>query len=680
MPSAPKSSAKVPINNNYFTGGVSIDPALGIANSFYYSQSLDFRSKPSQLTVLPGSRQLNNTLGDNILAMDQDLNGVRWGVGSGGGLFQIDTSNNVTKIETLSESGSAGLLYYQTNDQLYIPGQTKVSMYGQVTTGNPGQPTWRPDNFAQSASTAASCTNLYYPATGLYSGVFRNTAASTYSVPLAIVEDATDLCGFAPDIEPGYSIQVYIVAKGTGDWTLTLHDALNTTLASVTVANAALTNGAYNEFAFGKQVRVSVPAFVSSGPTGAATYHFHLTSTVNDGTAQVVTSGDLSTCNFLWLAYRMVAPHNSWHPTTQFYVQTSVGSGNCLCIGNGNYLSTYNFSADTSPTNTQWIRHQLLFPAGYEVCGLSTNNQYLVIAVERRTTNSSRNFQDGALYFWDGVNSTPNFKIDIPMGAPYGLYTNNNITYFACAGSLFAWSGGQTVIKVRQLAYQNTDYLGAVDHTIVNPNMFTTRYNLLMMGYPSSTTNANINYGVWSWGAVELTFPNSYGLSYTLSNGHLNNTSPISGLQIGSVYNFVDTMYISWQYTDTSSVIHYGLDILDNFSTAASSGSWEALLYDGGERYKQKYAHRLKISFSALPTGATITPYYILERGAAVVSTISGTTGQTDILLEINKRFHEIQYGFNFTCPTGLTTPPRITGITLEVSPIEEEVGVTQDG
>lgn len=674
MPKGPSNTGKLSINTNYFGGGVSIDPKLAVANSYYYSQSLDFRSKPSQISVLPAPSALSTNLSDNILAMEQDLNGVRWGVGSAGNIYKINTSNVISTEARLSENGSAGILYNQVTDQLYIPGQTKVSLYGQVTTGNPGQPRFQPDVFSQSTSTALGCTALYDSNTLTYDTAqnpLRSSATSTYSVKTGLSEAPTDQCPFSPDIEPGYSIQVFIPNKGTGNWTLTLHDSSNNTLATKTIVNASLTSGAFNEFAFGSQVRMLVNSG-SGGGFGAANYHFHLTSTVADGVVQVVNSGDLSGANMLYSAYRLVQTQNGWHPTALFSVQTSNGSGIALCMGNGQYLSTYNFGNDAAPTNTQWIRHQLVFKAGYEVCGLATNNNNLVIAVERRSKTAGRTFQDGALYFWDGTTSAPSNIIDIPMGAPYGLYTFNGVTYFAVAGSLFAWSGGQTVIKVRQLAYQNTDYLGMSDQTIINPNMFTSRYNLLMMGYPSSTTNINIKYGVWSWGSVELTFPNSYGLSYTLSNGFLNtNSNNITNLQLGCVYNFVDTMYMSWSYTDSNSVVHYGLDILNNSSNAALTASWQSLIYDGGARFKTKQAERLKISFAALPSGCSVVPYYILDRGAQVNSTIVSNTGDTSAMLDINKRFHEIQYGFNITCPAGLSTPPIITGVTLEVDPME---------
>lgn len=683
---------KLSINQNYWQGGASISKKLGVANSFYYSQGFDFRSDPAQMSVLPGPSTIASNLTDLITAMDQDLSGVRWGIGNGGSLYKINTSNVLSKEAQLTENGSAGILYNQVTDQLYIPGQTKVSMFGQVTTGNPNNPAYRPDQFAESASTAPGCVNLYNTSDGFFDGAARNNSQSigvgitsatmgqvvtnttnTYSVLTALSEATGNFCFFAPDIEPFHSLWIYIKAKGTGDWTLKLHDSLNNELASVTITNANLTSAAYNQFSFGKQVR----ALVNASQTGtSATYHWHVTSTVADGTVGTINASDLSSADFVLFAYRLLQTKNTWHPTALF-----TGSGQpLLCIGNGPYLTTYNFGNDSNPTNAQWQRHRLVFKTGYEVCGLSTNNQFLVIAVERRSTNANRNFQSGALYFWDGSTNAPNFVIDVPMGAPYGLYTFNNVTYFACAGSLFAWSGGQTVIKVRKLAYQNTDYLGAVDSTIVNPNMFTSRYNLLMLGYPSSTTNPNINYGVWSWGAVELTFPNSYCLSYTLANGQLN-YSAANNLQIGCVQNFVDSMYVSWQYTDAGSVTRYGIDLVNNFSTGASTFSWQSLIYDGGVRYKTKNLLRMKLSFLSLPSGCTLQLGYSLDRGAFVWST-SAVANDTDIVLQINQgRFHELQWAIQGTCDSTVSTiSPTITGVTVEIDPLEDEIELRKDG
>ncbi len=672
MPSQPKNQAKFNIHLNYFQGGATIDPKLGIANSFYYAKNLDFRSQPSQISVLPGTSTVATNLTGLITAMEQDLSGVRYGVADAGGVYRISTSNVFSKIAQLSSNGAAGMLYNPISDQLYIPGQQTVSMYGQVTTGNTGNPTFRSNQFAQSASNAPGCTNLYNPDDGFFDGAARSTAAATYSVPTALSEATGNFCFFAPDIEPFYSVKVFIAAKGTGNWTLTLHDSLNTPLAAVTVANANLTSNAFNEFVF---TAPGIRAFVNASQTGtSATYHWHVTSTVGDGTAAVVTANDLSTANFLLYAYRLVQTKNGWHPTALF-----TGSGKpLLCIGNGPYLSVYDFSNDSGPTNQQWQRHALTFKSGEEVCGLSTNNQYLVIAVEKRSSNANRSFQDGALYFWDGSTNAPNFVIDIPMGAPYGVYTFNNVTYFCCAGALFAWSGGQTVIKVRKLAYQNTDYLNSQDNTIVNPNMLASRYNLLLIGYPSSTANVNIQYGIWSWGAVELTFPNSFGLSYTLANGQTN-YSASNGLQIGCVYNFVDSMYMSWKYTDSGGVTRYGVDLVNNSSTPAATFDWQSLIYDGGVVYKTKQAYRMKLKFLALPTGCTLKAKYSINRGAWVTSS-SAAVGDTNLVFEINNgRFQELQWGFEGTCGSMATSPPTLNGVTVEIGPLPEEVDLIKD-
>lgn len=660
---------KFKINNQYFQGGLTVDPKLGVANSFYTCQALDFRSQPSQMSVLPGARTIATNVTGLITAMEQDLGGARWGIAQDGSLYRINSTNVLSKEAQLSSNGAAGILYNQISDQLYIPGQTTVSMYGQVTTGITGNPTFRSDQFAQSESNSPGCTNLYNPDDGFFDGDLRSTAMNTYSVLISLSEAPGNFCFFAPDIEPFYSIKVFILTPGSGNWTLTLHDSLNNNLGAVTIANANIVGGAFNEFKFANQVR----GFVNASQTGnSATYHFHLTSTVAGGTVQVVDPGDLTGANFLLYAYRLLQTNNGWHPTALF-----TGSGKpLLCVGNGPYLSTYDFSDDSGPTNQQWQRHTLTFEPGDEVCGLSTNNQYLVIAVEHRSTNGNRNFQKGTLYFWSGSVNAPDFKISIPMGAPYGISTFNNITYFCCAGSLFAWSGGQTVIKVRKLAYQNTDYLGAVDNTIVNPNMLTSRYNLLMIGYPSKTTNTNINYGVWSWGGVELMYPNSYGFSYGLANGQMN-YSAANNLQIGCVQNFVDSLYISWQYTDSGGVVRYGIDVVDNFSAPAPSFNWRSLIYDGGARYKTKLSLRYKINFLPLPAGYTLQATYSVNRGADVVSA-TAAVGATSLEVEMNNaRFHELQWGLNGTS-SGATAPATITGIVMEIDPLGSEVDVRE--
>ena len=695
---AQSNSKKFQIVMNAFEGGMAVDYKNGIANSFLNAVGLDFRKRPSQMSVLPGMNTIITNLQDLPVAMLQDPTGVRWMVGDKGCIYRVNASNVASKVAQMTSDSGHGLVYNQLSDMLYISGQQTISMYGPITSSI-ASPRFYSDVFGKSASVANGVINLLDNSTNNYNGTGRNNAQSiglnvgitdssqvsnnslatysTYSVKTTLSEASGDYCVFAPDVEPFYSISVYIKAKGTGDFTLTLHDGFDNIVAQKTLTNANITSDAFNEFKFsGGGVR-SFTGAVQSGRSAA--YHWHITSTVNDGTVNTVNS-DLSGANFLLFVHRMVQTNNRWHPMTIF-----TGSTMMLVVGNGQYVSTYNFANDENPSNAVYQRMRFPLDAGYEACGITVNNQYCVIAAEKRSSSNVNNFQDGMLYFWDGINSTYNFKIQVPMGAPYSIYTFNNITYFICAGSLYAWGGGQQVIKVRPVSYQNTDFLGAADDTYVNPNMMDSRGNLLMMGYPSTTTNVNNSYGVYSWGSVELVYPNSFGKSYELANG-LTNYSPSNNLRIGMVKNFVDTMYVSWSYDDAG-VTKYGVDMTNNSSGAARSYRWDSLIWDGGVRYKMKQGITLKINFLPLPVGCTITPYYSIDRDTPISAnesgvpfTVTGDGTVTEAYINLNNaRGHEFQWGFTATCPAGTMTPPTVTCVVMEIDPLADEATVKQD-
>jgi len=121
--------------------------------------------------------------------------------------------------------------------------------------------------------------------------------ANTYSLTTAVNEWATHKQTFVPTKSKLTRIGVWVVAKGTGNWTLVVHDASNVVQATATIANASLTNWAFNYF--------NVPCNV----TAWASYHFHVYSTVADGTAKVNTANDLETCSYI---------ENYYKPTTNF--------------------------------------------------------------------------------------------------------------------------------------------------------------------------------------------------------------------------------------------------------------------------------------------------------------------------------------------------------------------------
>jgi hypothetical protein len=703
------------INLSTFVGGESIDLKNGIAGSVYTSLAMDFREKASQATVLPGLYNVatNTQLSDLITVMDQDVSGIRYGAGDLGYVYEIDASNVVTQLGQLDGNGGAGLVYNAQNDNLYISSQQSVSLFGQCTKMSPSLSV---GHFGASASVAPGVIYIFNTTTSSYDGgtvsavtTQRNNLntltiqgitpgnyaaqvthpnTGTYTPLNAIAETAGNFTSFIPDIEPFYGVAVYVTTIGTGNLTLTMHDSLNNNLGAVTINHGSLTTG-WNLFTFAAPgIRAFINAIASN--TTSTGYHFHLTSSVNADTMVIntITNSDITGCNFVLFAYRLITTNNGWHPMVLF--------NQYLCVGNGNYLSTYNFGNDNNPNNAQWIRHQLLLDVGYEVTGVENAGRYLVITAARTSNSASRQYQGGYIYYWDGINASFNDRVPVQMGTPYSPKCINGVVYFLCNGSKFAYvPGSSTINKVRYIGYQNTNFLGTHDTTIVNPNMMTNRYNLLLVGYPSSTTNPKLNMGIYSWGAVELIYPNSFGWSYLPANGietaagNLDSDqTAYTNYQIGMIENFVDTLYMSSQYTDHNSVIQYRLDVLDNTSKVAPKFGMRCLMWDGGARYKEKKGLRVKVAFVALPTGTTITPYYSIDRGSDISQdqsgnsyTVNGDNIATQAFINVpaGTRSHELQWGFNGTT-TNVTTPPVITGIAAEIDGLSEETDLRPDG
>jgi hypothetical protein len=601
------------LNNQQFYGGQSTDASIGTAASFSYSRALEHRRNPSQLTVLPGPRKISaGVLQDLILNVVQVNSGVRYAYGDQGYVYKIDTSNVVTSAGKLT-TGSDGCLYRSDSDAVYFATQTDVRRLYPIS----GTPTFDVTYGARKSTATAA---------------LRTGGTLTYSVPTTLTE--ADYCSFTSDIEPFYSVKVNVITKGTGDLTLTLHDGLNNVLATVTILNAALTVG-LNEFIFSSQIRALVKP-------NARTYHFHLSSTVAGTTVATSTASNLNTADFEIWAYRLVDTINNLHPMAQFLQYT--------LIGNGNYLAVWEPLSDSSPSNSEFQSHRLVFPSGYEVNGIAVTDEFAVISCAKYATDGTKDYQDSKLFVWDGTAQTYNQIVNIAGGTAEGIFTHQNYPWFIVNGTLCCWPGGKNVIKVRRIANTETVYKDTVDNTHAYPNMLCVYDNLLHLGYPSTTNNTAIEHGVYAWGSTDKNYPESFNYGYVISTQTNLNTA--GTLQLGCVRSFGDEMYISWK--DGTS---YGLDIVDSNCDPAPVAKWRSRRFDAGAGYKDKQALRHAIYTAALPSGAAITPVYKIDDAAEQVQTeFAMTTADTEKQAEITAQFKRIVYGFDIAC-TGTITP-----------------------
>lgn len=609
-----------------FYGGQSASQAIGSAASFSYSRALDHRSDPSQLTVLPGPRAISGgVVNDLILNIVQVQSGNRYAYGDQGYLYKIDTSNVVTFAEKLP-NGSDGMVYRKDSDAIYLATSTDLRRYYPIS-GTPDL------DVTYGASRSAD------------SNAYRTGGASTYSVPISI--DEGQYCSFQPDIEPFYSIKVNIATKGSGNYTLTLHDGLNNTLATSTVTNANITGG-LTEFVFSSQIRALVKP-------NARTYHWHLTSTQTGGTIVCSTSETLNTADFELWAYRLVDTVSNFHPMAEFQ--------QFILIGNERYLAVWEPLTENNPPNNELQRHRLTAPPGYECIGIAPSKGFAYIAFARISTDGSKDFQDGLIIKWDGSSKTYDDYVVVSGGAPQSIQMYDNYPYFYVNGVLYAWPGGDTIVKVRTLANTSTVYRDVVDNTQCYPNMMAVHDNLLHLGFPSTTTNTSIEHGVYVWGSLDKDYAASFNYGYVISTQTNLNTA--GTLQLGCVRSFGDEMYVSWKDGDSA----YGLDIVDSFCDPAPVFKFRVRRFTAGAAFKDKQALRTAIDTSVLPSGVTITPTYQIDNAAEQVQTefAIGTGSVRTVATIQNGTFKRIVVGFNGVSTA--TSSPVIYADTLLWNP-----------
>lgn len=651
--------ALMPLIFKAFDGGMSTDLKFGIKNSFAYSQSIDFRKSPSQMTILPGTRREDNGIVKDLVqneVMTQD--GTIYAIGSKG-TFYKRIAAGTWSAEASVGIGTFGIDYRKDTDSIYVPTSKSVSLYNNVS-GATGNPAMYMNFYGPSFSTLDNSAT-----TGFYCAAFQSgPSGQSYTPPTAINESHANERFFQSDIEPLVKISVFINTKGSGNWTLTLHDGNNNVLGSSTVTNGNLVNNTFNDFNFTTATNGQVRIYVAPN---ARTYHIHVTSTAADGALSTSATQDLSTCSLEVWADRLVMPNNGMHPMARFLQYE--------CFGNANYVSVWE-PISVPPTNDEWQRHRLVFPMEYEVCGLAVQNEFLVVALEKFTTSTVALPQQGLLAFWDGSSPTYNYFVTIPEGSPECVHEYKNVIYYYAGGDWFAIASPTTQpVKVRSMPGSATEFSGSNTMIDVFPYAATVRRGIHLMAYPSQTTNTSINFGVYSYGSVDKNFPDSFGYSYVLSTGS-QNYSASNNLTIGMVKSFGDTMHISWRDSLNGG---YGVDVIDNTSNPASTASWQSLIFDAGAPSKRKKADYMKISYIPLPAGTTVTPMYSIDRGAWISGTAFSSTvlykSQTNYCrLDIPEGdFTEIQLGFLLTATT-LT--PTITSVALWFDSNNQDEGV----
>lgn len=650
--------ATKPVTFSNFSGGWSIDGKVGQKNSFGTSYNFDFRKQPSRLSVLPGlTREDNNAVTDLVQNEVMGPDGTIYALGETGNIYKRGTNAVWSNQGTIGTNGTFGMDYRRDADDIYICGIKSVSRFQSISTAPQLYPNYYGPSYSIYTNSQATVNVNPYQFSG----------NQTYTPPTGgIKEDQADLRYFQSDIEPLMKISVYIISKGTGDWTLTLHDGINRVLATTIITNGNLKNSQFNDFVFSNAPNGQVRIYIAPN---ARTYHIHLTSTVADGSISCTTTGNMSTCDLEVWADRMVQTVNGMHPMDRF-LQYEL-------VGNGNYVSAWEPISDP-PQNTEWIRHKLTVPMQYECCGLDHTNEYSVAAFGQSSTTNTITPQKGLITFWDGFSPTYNYYLEIPEGSPYGLHTYNNIIYYFAGGVWYELASPTTLPQpIRMMPGSDTEFSGTNSPIVVYPYASTTRRNIQLLAYPCQTTNTGVQFGIYSYGSLYGIAPNSFGHNYTISTGSTNYSNS-NNLRIGMIKNFGDILHVSWQDSQNG---NYGVDSITNASPPAPTATWQTLIVDMGYPSKLKEGIFVEAYFS-LPAGATIQLGYSINRGIFVPDTNlystttkwQGRTGYARFNISSSNSgvFHELQ-GQAIVTTNGATTPGYVYNVGVVIDDKREE-------
>lgn len=545
----------------------------------------------------------------------------------------VQTAANIYARNNIQLSGNEGGLaaYYKLNN----------STADSSPNGN---------NLTLHSATYTTSVPFVDPTTRLDIDQSYTTTGSTYAVPTDITETSANQLPFTPDNDPQKSMDINVNAKGTGDWTITIHDATNTMIASKTITNANMASSGYQEFVFSTPWRIVI----------GKQYHAHITSTVNDGSVvtsslNVLQSGGSAVADF-HTYFQFLVTDQLFHPAIRWL--------NFLAIGNERYIAKWD-GAFFSP-------NLIAFPQGTHVRCFGVWGIYLAIGTWQEASSGTPNVYDfpiGKIYFWDGISLTFNFSIDVPEGQINSIFGMDSDLYYVAgykadllkySGSFANQSGSFNGTKIKRIPY-----LALKDYVEIYPQAMANYQGLLFMGIGGKTNSTQLPQGVYSWGALYPSYPQSLVFEHNISTG--NNGSTV---RIGMVYPVGQKLLVSW-----ADGIARGVDVIDPTSGVYhTSGLLQTNVIDGGFIYQNDLLLKVRADHLALNTGEGVQVGYALNRESSFETTASVTDTQGDFTTNtlMNGRATEMNFQVELTGPG--TTTPTLLSLAAQIDTLPTEL------
>jgi len=563
------------LSQERFWGGISHDLKESPANGFYFGRSLDFRSEPSIVKILPKTTKESGSTVTGLIKWFEPVGTDMYCYADNGKVYKRTSAGvwSAAATETGNTHGN-GMAYFPLDDYLYFTADSYISRYGPIS----GTPT---------------TTVNYFTDDTVDLDQFLDATGATYAVPTSISETAADRQTFDPQRDPQISIQVNAsLVTSQVTWTMTVHDQSNNVIATKSQLVPVDLVGDLT-FTFATPWR----------PVIGATYHFHVTVSATTGTPSVVTgtASDLETCDFHTF-YQILVTDTAFHPCIEF--------GGFMCIGNERYLATFN-GIDKAAGSTVYDPHRVILPAGWKIRDLEKVGEYLAIIAVRSNTVSE--FDVGLIAFWDGTEGNYNFYYYANDGAIVAAHSEGAILYFiTTAGHIYSWFNGE-ITKIRTIPKMTLQtYLD------VYPGAFNSWKGMQMIGVAAATDSTVLEHGVYSYGRINDAYPKALNYDFPISTG---TRLYSNALAIGAVGAIGDTLFIGWRDNTT-----YGCDTVTKTSQPFTEALLETLIHDNARCFKQKKAELIRVVHSPLISGQSVQLGHKIDRATSYTTDTANST------------------------------------------------------
>lgn len=612
-----------------FLGGISSDSKSGLGNSGRMMRFVDPYFDSDSLTLHPRAVKDSTTVVVDLVRWIVDghpYSTKLFAYGDAGHIYS-ETAGTWANLRTVANSQGNGLAVL--GRALYYASDENLGRY-QYIDGTPAFD----DDFIENGIDNLDQSN--------------DDTGQSYTLGTSIDEGATHRQTFTPTKDPLKTIQILVATVGTGNWTVTVHDSANTVIGTATIANGSMSTGDV-DFTFSTPLRVTI----------GEEYHFHVTSTVGDGTVTTGTNADLEDVDFHTYFGILIADY--YHP---MIIHTD-GTRGMVAIGNENYIATF-----TTAGGISYSPNKIQIEPGYTIRGWAKEDEYIVALCWKGTDLAGS--EEGRRFYWDGISPYYNFSKPIMGGMDNAAinYKNRTFSINGHTGELNLSTSQSSLNKI-----QSIPQLGRGKKVEVEPGAICIWQDRVHFGVGNTDDTTGVELGVYEYGndsdratSNESVSTEALNYAYKISTG----TNQSSTLEIGALFARGTSMYVSWKDNTT-----YGVDKITQGGSPSTTGSWESLIIDVGASgdeaksmpQKEKVAEELIITFEALPEGCTVTPKYKIDRGSWVTGT-AGTEGDTEIKLAINKRYKEIEVGFDIVATTNY---PVITSIVFLFDPVAGE-------